>query len=571
MANEIEALARKYAVKNAVDYGRADATAVLSKVIPRAKELKLSMQEVRRIVEGAVKAANSLSKNELEKAYEQYEEEFEEGAKQKAEKTSKPRIELDRKIIGNVATRFPPEPSGYIHIGHTKQLFLSKAIAERYNGKLFLYFDDTNPKKEKWEYVEAIKKDLEWLGVGFDREYYASDNVEKMYEHARKLIKNGNAYVCECIQDEIKVKRFKGEECKHRSNSPFLNEDLFEGMLSGNYAENSVVVRLKFDMRASNTVMRDPTIMRVITMPHYKQGDRYAVWPTYHLNTPIMDSANGVTDAIRSKEYELSTELYKTILEMLGLRVPEVHLIARLRIRDNVVQKRTLRRMIEEKQISGYDDPRLMTIQALRRRGILPKAIEEFALRFGLSKTESNVDITLLLDQNKKLIDPIAKHLFYVEDPIKMEISGQAEKVAKLALSPGSEEYRSYEVDGVYVSRSDLPSFKRDSIIALKDFARVKIDEVKENAIKAESASSNSFDKIVQWVPQNHSIKCKVLIPSNLLNPDGSFNKDSLKESNGFVEDYAAQLNNGDIVQFERFGFCILDNKEKFEFIFISK
>jgi len=572
VASEIEELASKYAIKNAADYGKAEFNSVLSKVIPKAKALKMSMPELKRIVEKAVKTANSLSKDELEDAYGQYETEFTREARLKAEQTSKPRIELDRKIVGEVVTRFPPEPNGYLHIGHAKQLFLSKAIAERYDGKIFLYFDDTNPKKEGWEYVDAIKEDTEWLGMKFDREYYASDNVKKIYDYARKLIKEGNAYVCECSQDEIKAKRFKGEECKHRSNGVFLNEDLFDGMLSGNYAENSAVVRMKLDMQAQNTTMRDPSILRVITTPHYRQGDKYAVWPTYYINTPVIDSINGVTDAIRDKNYELSTELYKVILKMLGLRVPEVHLIGRLKIRGNITSKRILNRMIAQKQISSYDDPRLLTIRALRRRGVLPKAIEKFALRFGLSKTESNVDMSLLLDENKKLIDPIAKHLFYVENPAKVEISNLTKKVAKLRVYPNREDYRDYEVNGVvYVSMSDVPSFKNGAIIALKDFAKVKIDSLDRGLVKASSTSSDGFDKVVQWVPQNHSKKCKVLIPSNLLNPDGSFNKDSLKESNGFVEDYAAQLNNGDIVQFERFGFCILDDKEKFEFIFISK
>lgn len=572
MASEIEELARKYALKNAADYGKAELGSVLSKLVPRAKSLKIGMTQLRKVVEKAVNAVNSLSKDELEEAYKQYKPEFTKEARLKAEQTSKPRIELDRKVVGEVVTRYPPEPNGYMQIGNAEQLFLSKTLAEKYNGKLFLYFDDTNPKKEKWEYVEAIKEDLDWLGVRFDREYYASDNVDKVYRYTKKLITDGNAYVCECAQEEIKKKRFNGEECRHRSNNVFMNADLFDGMLSGNFAENSAVVRLKLDMKAQNTTMRDPTILRVVTTPHYKQGDKYVVWPTYYINTPIMDSINGVTDAIRSKEYELSTKMYKTVLKMLGLRVPEVHLIARLTIKGNSTSKRIINRMIAEKWISDYDDPRLLTIRALRRRGILPKAIEEFVLRFGMSKSESNPDISLLLDKNKRLIDPIAKHLFYVEDPIKMQVSGLSSKSATLRVYPDKDEYRKYKVsDTLYVSKSDAPLFKKGSIITLKDFAQVKVGSFEKNLVKTQATSSDRFEKIIQWVPQNHSIKCKVLIPGNPLNLDGSFNKDSLKESKGFVEDYAKKLNKGEIVQFERFGFCILDDKENYEFIFISK
>lgn len=572
MVEEIEALARKHAIKNAMDYGKADFGSVLSKVVPKAKELEIPMQELKKIVETTVKSVNSLKANELAKEYKQFEDEFEKSARLKAQESAGPKIKLDRKVIGEVITRFPPEPSGYSHIGQAKQLFLSKALAEHYNGKLFLYFDDTNPKKEKIEFVDALKEDLDWLGVKFDREYYASDNVEKIYRYTEKLIKDGNAYVCECSQEEIKAKRANGKECTHRQNEIFKNEDFFENMLDGEYAENTAVVRLKLDMKSPNAIMRDPTISRVITTPHYRQGDKYVVWPTYYLNTPILDSINGISDAIRDKDYELSSELYKTVLKMLGLRIPEVHLISRLKIKYNVTRKRVLRRMIEEKQLSGYDDPRLLTIRALRRRGILPKAIEEFVLRFGISKSESFVDISMLLDENKKFIEPIAKHLFYVEDPIKIRISNLKEKSVKLKLYPDGNEFRSYDIDDTfYLSKTDEIFFKNSEVIALKDFAKVKIESIDKNTINAKAVSSDSFDKIIQWVPKNHSANCKITVPGNPLNPDGSFNKESLKESIGSVEAYARQLNQGDIVQFERYGFCILDNKEKLEFIFISK
>ena len=394
ISSDARKLIRKYAVKNAIHYGKARAGNVLGKVVSNVP--KGQLDELKIVVNKTVEEVNALSKAQLVEEYRPYEAEFEERHEKLVKATSKPRMILVGAVDGKFATRFPPEPSGYMYLGHAKPAFLEQEFARIYHGKLFLYFDDTNPEKEKQEYVDAIKRDLEWLGIKFDREYYASDSMEQMYECARKLISLGKAYACKCTVEQTKKDRFDGTECVHRANKPDENLREFEMMLADKYEEGSISLRFKGDMKSQNTALRDPTIFRIKKAAHYRQGTKYAVWPTYDFNTPINDSINGITDAIRSKEYELRDALGDMILDALSMRKPRVHSEARLTIKGQPTHKRYIRKLIDEGSIKGYDDPRLVTITALRRRGIQPGAIREFVLGFGMSKMDSVVGIDFL-------------------------------------------------------------------------------------------------------------------------------------------------------------------------------
>ncbi len=569
---ETRKLIKKFAVKNAIDYGKADAGSVLGKIIPSAKGVPVP--ELRKEVEAIVSKINKMSKKELEKEYKPFEKEFAKKAQDTVRKTEKPKMRLEGAVEREFATRWPPEPSGYQHIGHAKPIFLEDEFRKMYDGKYFLYFDDTNPEKEKQEYVDADKADLSWLGIKFDKEYYASDNLGNIYECAKKLIDKGHAYVCHCDQETIKKMRQEMKGCEHRDRSPKANLTEFEKMLSGKYNDGEAVLRFKGKMNSQNTVMRDPTLARIKKAKHYRQGTKYCVWPTYDLAAPINDSVNGVTDIMRSKEYELRDELNIRILETLGLRIPRIHQFSRLNIKGNTTHKREIRELIAKGAISGWDDPRLMTFLGLKRRGIVPEAIRQFALKAGMTKNDSELPLEALLAENRKVVDPVAKHLFFVHDPVMLKVDGEKGAMAKLRLHPLNDYgYREYNCgDTFFIDGSDAEMAKKNGVLRLKDLMLLKVKSVGKGLITATKLKPELREaQTVQWVSKDNCTKCSVVIPGELLNENGAVNPDSLKSVTGLVEKYAEKLDNHEIVQFERFGYCILDNKKKMGFILISK
>jgi glutamyl-tRNA synthetase len=566
-------LIKKHALKNAMDYGKADPSIVLNKTIASAKKEGVAIPQLRAEIESVVNEVNSMSRDELEKSYAWYSAEFESADREKKEKSAKPRMVLEGAVEGDFATRFPPEPNGYLHIGHAKPLFLEAAFRDIYKGRLFLYFDDTNPKKEKQEYVDAIKKDLEWLGVKFDKEYYASDSVPKTYDLCRKLIREGNAYACSCSAEEIKKLRFEGRACAHRGRPADESLEIFESILANSYTKDDVVIRFKGDMSAANTTLRDPNIFRIVKEKHYRQGDKYVLWPTYSFNTPINDSINGVTDVIRSKEYELGDELYRMMLKALGLRVPRLHLEARLNIEGNVTSKRKLVEWIGKGLITGFDDPRLVTISALRRRGIVPAAIKEFVLRQGMSKVDSTMRLSMLLDENKKLVDEKAKRLFFVTEPAELNFKDGSVGNVSIPLHPSNEGLgsRDYYIKGshVMINSEDAENYSGKEV-RLKGIGIVRIEN-KDNAYYAERvAEKKGYVNTIQWIPDD-SLDATVVIPGNPANSEEEFDPESLKEIKGKIEPYALKIDKGEVVQLERFGFATMDSKAPMSLIFMTK
>jgi glutamyl-tRNA synthetase len=566
---EIAELAKKYAIKNAFDYGKAMPGPIVSKLMSANKGAQI--QEMSKVAQEASDWANALSKDDLQKEYSKFSDEFASDKKVKTEKTAKPKMELLGAVKGSFHTRFSPEPSGYAHIGHAKAVLLASTFTQIYEGKLSLYFDDSNPDKEKQEYVDAFKKDMDWMGIKFDDEYYASDNIPKIYELAKKIIAEGKAYACSCSVEEMKEMRMHSKLCAHSNQKPQECSAIFEQMLNGEIDEGDMVIRFRGDMKSDNTALRDPTILRIKKAAHYRQGNKYFVWPLYDFNTPINDYIHGITDVIRSKEYELRNPLYIMILDAMGLPKPRIHLEARLTIKHNITSKRYLHIYVEEKLLTGYDDPRLVTLSALRRRGVRPAAIKEFVLRFGMSRADAIVDASMLLDENKKLIDPEAKRLYYVENPVKVMVDGAKVELTKLKLHPTADMgSRLYETGSTfYIGESDAKGLGEGSTIKLKGLHTIKVNKIGPQLITATQIEGESEAK-AQWVTEKH-LYCEVIMPKPPLLEDGEFDKESLMVSKGFVEEYATQLSKGDVVQFERFGFCILDDKEKMSFIFISK
>lgn len=564
----VEEEIRKIALKNALDYGKARDGTVLNGVLSKFPELKQKIKELSKAVKLEVERINCLSREEIEKEAGEYKEEFELKEKEKAIRTSKPKMELEGAAEGKFATRFPPAPNGYMHIGHAKAAFMEREFADIYSGNLWLYFDDTNPEMDAQEFVDAFKKDLEWLGIGFDKEYYASDNIEKLYEYAVSLIKSGHAYVCLCDPKTMKENRKEGSECKHRTQKTEKNKELWGNMLE---KSGEGILRFKGDMKSPNTVMRDPTLFRIKEESHYRQGRRYRVWPTYDFNTPIMDSLNGVTDALRSKEYELRDELYYVLLDLLKLRKPRVHSFARLDIENNITSKRKLKELIKGGELWGWDDPRLVTIAGLRRRGITSEAIKKFVLRFGLSKTDSKVKIDMLLAENRKIVDKKAKRLFFIEKPFRLRVEGIPKEhlEIKMRLHPNEDlGYRRYKLTGeFFINTYDANTLINGDQVRLKDAFDIRIEKKTDKEITARYLGKQGKEaRKLHWVDGGSRVKCKVFRIGELLDGD-TFNKESMAVVEGYVEGYANELDEEDVVQFEGIGFHKLDSKKQISFI----
>ncbi|MEM4255621.1 MAG: glutamate--tRNA ligase [Candidatus Norongarragalinales archaeon] len=570
MADSLERVVRKHALKNALDYGKADAKSVAGKVVAEFSDAKKDMRTTMQLIAVEVEAANSLSKTQLEKELSQYA--FAERVEAKKEKWVLPGV-----AEGRVVTRFLPEPNGWLHLGHAKAAFLSAELARQYSGKFLLRFDDTNPEKEKQEFVDAIKQDAEWLGLRFDGESYASDLIPKFYDFAQQLVSQGDAFVCVCSQEQIKQNRMEKKECACRANNVETNSLGWKQMLDGALGEGQAVLRLKGEMQGDNTVMRDPTLFRILETPHYRQGSKYRAWPTYDFEVSISDSLEGVTHALRSKEYELRDELYYFILGKLQLRKPFVYDFSRLNIRGNALSKRLVKPFVEEKKVSGWDDPRLLSLRGMKRRGILPQAICNFVLSFGLSKVESNPSIEKLLNENKKLLEPDAEHYFFVAKPVKLLVKNSKEAFVKLPKNPHTNKGNRvlHARKEFYVSKNDVDALREGEVFRLIQLYNVKLLKKTPNSIVGEYAGKDLGEeekretKKLQWVPVESAVAGELVVVGDLLKGD-VFNPKSLSVESGFCEEECKKLSEGAIVQFDRVGFARLDDKKKMRFVLSS-
>ncbi len=344
-------------------------------------------------------------------------------------------IEEDIKVNkneGRVHTRFPPEPNGYLHIGHAKSICLNFGLAEDYNGLCNLRFDDTNPTKEEVEYVNSIKEDIRWLGFDWgDREYYASDYFETLYDYAIQLIRAGKAYVDDLSSDEIR--EFRGTLTEPGKESPFRNRsieenlDLFKRMRAGEFPDGARTLRAKIDMAAGNLNMRDPVMYRILHAPHHRTGNDWCIYATYDWAHGQSDSIEGITHSICTLEFEDHRPLYNWFIDQLGIFPSRQIEFARLNLSYTVMSKRKLLQLVEEAHVSGWDDPRMPTISGIRRRGYTPEAIRDFCDRIGLAKRESTVDIALLEHCLREDLNSRAKRVMAILNPIRLVIDNYPE------------------------------------------------------------------------------------------------------------------------------------------------
>jgi len=340
------------------------------------------------------------------------------------------------KYGGRVHTRFPPEPNGYLHIGHAKSICLNFGLAEDYGGLYNLRFDDTNPTKEEVEYVESIKEDARWLGFDWeDREYYASDYFEQLYEWAVELIKKGEAYVCDLSADEVREYRGTltepGQESPYRNRSVEENLDLFERMRAGEFPDGARTLRAKIDMTHPNVLMRDPIMYRILHETHHRTGDEWCIYPTYDWAHGQCDSIEGITHSICTLEFENNRQLYNWYLDALEIYHPQQIEFARLNLSYTIMSKRKLLKLVEQGVVSGWDDPRMPTLSGLRRRGYTPEAIRNFCARVGVAKANSVVDISMLVHAIREDLNQRAPRVFGVLRPLRVVIDNYPEDLVE--------------------------------------------------------------------------------------------------------------------------------------------
>ena len=556
MDDELKRLIRKVALQNAFEHdGQTKDKIVLSKILGTNADLRNKIKEINTEISAIVSDVNKLS---LQQQKSEIEKNFPELLITK-EKTEE-RIglpPLEDAEPGKVVTRFPPEPNGYPHIGHAKAAIIDEEYARMYGGKLILRFDDTNPENERLEYYAAIKVGLDWLGVKYDKVKNTSDDIEQIYQKGLEIINSGAAYVCTCKQEVISKNRREMKSCKCSTIDQNQNNDRWKKMFD-KFNAGEAIVRFRGNMSSENTVMRDPVLFRIIDEKHPLLGDKYRVWPSYDFAVAIEDNIDGVTHAFRTKEYELRNELYYAILDVLKLRKPKMMEFSRLEFKGMPVSKRVLKPLIESGKVSWYDDPRLPTLEALKRRGITPEAIRKFVLSLGFTKADTLAPFDVLESFNRKIIDEQSKRLFMVKDPKKFVVKGLPASTITIPNHPTKDlGKRNVTVDeNFYLSFDDTKDLKPESKIRLMGIGNVQIKTVSDHAT-GQYVGDELMEEIpkVQWVSQKNFQKIKIQIPKALF-IDDNFNEDSLEEIEVYVEPYYIELKEGSGIQFVRFGYC---------------
>lgn len=556
----LENIVDKFVHENALKHGKAKTGSVLGAIIAAYPKLKEQVQEIASEVSSKINVVNNKDPKSIEQyCRDNYPEFFEKEARIKRKKTSLP--PLEGAVDGKVCTRLPPEPSGYLHIGHGYAGFINYYYAKRYNGRLILRFEDTNPRKVELKYYEEIRDGFQYMGIEWDEEVNESDRIPMYYKYAQLLIEEGNAYVCNCPVDIVRDFRRNGKECEHRNHSSIENLELWEHMLEDS-PEGELSLRLKAEMSHTNAALRDPSIMRVIEASHCLQGDKYRVWPLYDFAVAIEDSVLGITHVLRSEEFIQKVPLQNHIRDVLGLRSPMFIHFSRLRLSDVPVQKRSIRELIRRGIIDNWNDFRLSTLSGMRSRGIVPETIRQIAFEMQLSTGQSELDLSILLAINRKIVDDIARRVFAVIDPITLHVNNLPRNTVEISYHPKKDlGHRKIPYnDTFYVNHRDLEILKPGETIRLKDLVNIKIDEVKslnQSQIVVMSDFDNdpslNFSKI-QWVPQNFCLELMVNVPGPLF-IDGEINPNSLRIKNGYIEKSVLELQEGDLIQLERIGF----------------
>jgi glutamyl-tRNA synthetase len=574
---ELENEAFAEALFNAVEHdGKASYQAVLGKLIARHPGLKTNINYLSELVGRAVENTNSLSikeqqiKLDLYRVYLPIKE-----ARRKVDKKSLPEIPNRPPVV---VTRFAPNPDGPLHLGNLRAAVLSYEYAKMYSGKFILRFEDTDPKTKPplLRAYDWIKEDLSWLGLRWDEVYIQSDRLEIYYEYARKLIELGKAYACECTQDAFKAYKEKRTGCPHRAGGH--SSEIFDEMVSGKRKEGTAVLRLKSDMSHPNPALRDPALMRIIDTirnPHPRVGSKYTVFPLYNFSAAIDDALMGVTLILRGKEHSANSLVQLDIQRKLGFSVPVSIQYGRLNLEGYILSKSRIRNALSSKDFSGewfkendgWDDPRLGTVMALRRRGFSPKALVELMIEVGPKPTEASISWDNLAVLNRRLVEPVAERYFAVFDPVTLMISGIADKglsEATIPVHPSRPELGVRKLDvpvlgdkvTLSVSRLDYDSLIEGSLFRLMDLFNAQVVSKNKDSLEAVYVSKSINEikseklQIIQWVHRTVAVPIRMFKPKVM----------ELCSLWGLAEKALAQKNSGSVVQLVRVGYVRLDS-----------
>lgn len=514
------------------------------------------------------------------------------------------------KHSGKVLTRFPPEPNGYLHIGHAKSICLNFGIAEDYQGQCNLRFDDTNPGKEKREFVDSIQEDVAWLGFDWGKQaYYASDYFEQLYQFALELMDKGLAYVCDLTADEMREQRGTlkdpGQNSPYRERTIAENRDLFERMRAGEFVDGSKVVRAKIDMASPNMNMRDPTLYRIRHgVFHHQTGSEWCLYPMYDFTHPISDALEGVTHSLCTLEFEDHRPLYDWVLDYITIDShPQQIEFSRLNLQYTIVSKRKLTQLVEESVVNGWDDPRMPTLAGLRRRGYTPQAIREFCERIGVSRADNSVEMEMLESTIRDDLNEIAPRRMAVLNPLKVVIENYADGDIEELQAPNHPQQPEMESRTLpfgrelFIDRDDFlevrpnKHFKRlvtGGEVRLRNAYIIRCDEVKKDdageiielrcsydndTLGKNPADGRKVKGVIHWVEATHAVPAEVRLydrlfnrpnPEQLEEGDNSFldaiNPDSLQINRGaLLEASLVDAEPGETFQFEREGYFCRD------------
>jgi glutaminyl-tRNA synthetase len=512
----------------------------------------------------------------------------------------------DGKNDGRVHTRFPPEPNGYLHIGHAKSICLNFGVAQEFGGKCNLRFDDTNPCKEEEEYVQSIQEDVRWLGFDWeDRLFYASNYFDQLFEWAVKLIKEGKAYVCDLSADEIREYRGTlkepGKNSPYRDRSVEENLDLFERMKRGEFENGFRVLRAKIDMASPNVNLRDPVMYRILKAHHHRTGDKWCIYPTYDYTHGQSDSIEGITHSICTLEFEDHRPLYEWYIENLGIFPSRQYEFARLNLTFTVMSKRKLLELVQGNFVNGWDDPRMPTLSGMRRRGYPPEAIREFCRRIGVAKSDSTVDMAFLEDCIRENLNKSAPRVMSVLHPLKVTLinypEGQNEEM-EAVNNPEDPSAGTRKVPfsrTLFIEREDFMEDPPHKFFRLAPGREVRlryayfikcVEVIKDEKTGEVTEIHCSYDPetkggdspdgrkvkaTLHWVSAEHAVQAEVRLYDHLCsNPDpnaveegkdwkDNLNPDSLETRVGFVEPSLSSALPGSRFQFERLGYFCTD------------
>ncbi len=569
LSKDVERIILKHALINAIKHdGKAILKPVISKVIGERPDLRSSVKEVYELTSKIIEYVNSLSPTEQRRKLAEYSITVEELEKREVEVKELPPLPNAEKYKV-VRTRFAPNPDFVLTLGNARPAVLSYEYAVKYNGNFILRFEDTDPKTKPpiLEAYNLIREDLKWLGIKWDLEVIQSKRMEIYYEYAEKLIELRGAYVCTCSRKEFKALRDSMKPCPHREHTVSENKALWNRMLMSDFNEGEAVLRVKTDLNHPDPSIRDWVAFRIIDTerhPHPLTGSKYVVWPTYNFACGIDDHLLEITHILRAKEHVQNTVKQTYLYKHFSWNYPTAIHFGRLKFSDFILSKSKIRRFLEEnpQEFEGYDDVRFGTLRALRRRGIQPEAIRQIMIEVGIKPSEATISMKNIAAANRKLLDPIAPRLMFVESPVKVLVKNLDSIRANIPLHPsntslGSRSYVLEKINGtleLYISFNDVPLFKENKLVRLMGLMNVAPIRVSEDVVVVEFKGVDVHEArkagapIIQWCPPG-SLKAIIKKPEGLV----------LREINGIIEPYVEKIGVDSVVQLIRFGFARIE------------